>query len=92
MSDYADLAVVCEVLRDLQRDHREEPYFAEVFAARGAGFLAASGAVSVDRLSAVSVGHITLAWHALCDLLGVPPDIEVEDLDQLLDESPTYES
>lgn len=91
MTDDLDLAVVCEVLRDLQRDHREEPFFAEVFAVRGAGFLAASSAVSVERLSDVSVEHITGAWDAVCALLGLPRDVRVEDLEELLDESPTYD-
>ena len=70
--DQPDLAVVCEVLRDLQRDHREEPFFAELFAVRGPGFLAASSAVSVDRLTPVSIEHITAAWDGLTALLGVP--------------------
>lgn len=89
--DQPDLAVVCEVLRDLQRDHREEPFFAELFAVRGPGFLAASSAVSVDRLTPVSIEHVTAAWDGLTALLGVPSDVEVEDLEQLLDESPAYD-
>lgn len=91
MTDDLDLAVVCSILRDLQRDHREEPFFAELFAARGPGFLAASSAVSADRLTPVSVEHITGAWDGLTALLGVPRDLVVDDLEQLLDESPTYD-
>ena len=89
--EQAYLSVVCEVLRDLQRDHREEPFFAELFSVRGAGFLAASSAVSVDRLTPVSIEHITGAWDGLTALLGVPGDVEVEDLEQLLDESSVYD-
>lgn len=91
MPDDLDLAVVCEILRDLQRDHREEPFFAELFAVSGPGFLAASSAVGVDRLTPISVGHITGAWDGLVALLGVPRDLEVEDLEQLLDDSPVYD-
>lgn len=90
MTDDLDLAVVCGILRDLQRDHREEPFFAELFAVRGPGFLAASSAVSADRLTPVSVDHITGAWDGLVALLGVDRGIEVEDLEDLLDASPTY--
>lgn len=92
MDGMTDLAVVCAILRDLQRDHREEPFFAELFAVRGPGFLAASSAVSADRLTPVSVEHITGAWDGLTSLLGVPRDIEVEELEDLLDESPTYDA
>lgn len=89
-ADDLDLAVVREVLRDLQRDHREEPFFAELFSTRATGFLAATGAARDGSLSAVSVEEMTHSWDGLCALLGVPRDSDVADLEELLDLSETY--
>jgi len=67
-----DLTVVREVLRDLQRDHREEPFFAELFATRATGFIAATGAARAETLSDVSIEQMTHSWDGLCALLDVP--------------------
>ena len=90
MSDDLTLELACSALRDLQRDHREEPFFRELFSDRGAGFLASSSAVRVDLMSEVSIAHVTFAWDGLCELLEIPHDIEADDLEDLLDASPTY--
>ena len=86
-----DLGRVREVLRDLQRDHREEPFFAELFATRATGFIAATGAARADTFSDVSIEQMTHSWQGLCILLDVPEDIDVDDLDELLDASPSYD-
>jgi hypothetical protein len=86
-----DIGLVREVLRDLQRDHREEPFFAELFATRATGFIAATGAARAETLSAVSVEQMTYSWEGLCALLEVPVDVDASDLEDLLDRSPTYE-
>ena len=86
-----DLGVVREVLRDLQRDHREEPFFAELFATRSTGFIAATGAARAETFSAVSTEQMTHSWDGLCALLGVDRDVDVADLEELLDLSDTYE-
>lgn len=87
-----DMGQVREVLRDLQRDHREEPFFAELFATRATGFIAATGAARAESFSDVSVEQMTHSWQGLCTLLDVPEDIQVDDLDDLLDASPTYDA
>jgi hypothetical protein len=87
-----DMGQVREVLRDLQRDHREEPFFAELFATRATGFIAATGAARAESLSDVSIEQMTHSWQGLCALLDVPEDIAVDDLDDLLEASPTYET
>jgi hypothetical protein len=86
-----DMGHVREVLRDLQRDHREEPFFAELFATRATGFIAATGAARAESFSDVSIEQMTHSRQGLCALLDVPEDIDVDDLDDLLDASPTYE-
>jgi hypothetical protein len=87
-----DLTVVREVLRDLQRDHREEPFFAELFSTRATGFIAATGAARAETFSEVSIEQMTHSWDGLCDLLGVARDVDVADLEQLLDLSDAYEA
>jgi hypothetical protein len=87
-----DMGQVREVLRDLQRDHREEPFFAELFATRATGFIAATGAARAESFSDVSIEQMTHSWQGLCTLLDVSEDIEVDDLDDLLEASPTYET
>ena len=86
-----DISVVREVLRDLQRDHREEPFFAELFSTRATGFIAATGAARAETFSAVSIEAMTHSWVGLCALLDVPSDVDVADLDELLDLSTTYD-
>jgi hypothetical protein len=86
-----DLVVVREVLRDLQRDYREDPFFADLFSTRATGFLAATGAARAESLSAVSVAEMTHSWQGLCERLGVPHDVEVADLDELLELSDVYD-
>ena len=41
-------------------------------------------------MSEVSIAHVTFAWDGLCELLEIPHDIEADDLEDLLDASPTY--
>lgn len=42
-------------------------------------------------MAALNREFVTAAWDGLTALLGVPSDVEVEDLEQLLDESPAYD-
>ena len=85
-----DMAVVCEILRELQRGFREDPFFAEVFGSRDTGFRAASSGVKPEAMSDVSREQVEWTWAGLCERLGVPVDIEVEDIDDLLEMSPNY--
>ena len=84
------LPTVCEILRELQRGFREDPFFAGVFGSRDTGFRAASSGVSPEAMSDISREQVEWTWAGVCDLLGVPVDIDVEDIDDLLDSSPTY--
>lgn len=84
------LAVICEILRDLQRDTREDPFFADLFGSRDTGFRAASSGVRPDAMSDISREQVLWTWAGLCELLGLPEDVESEDVDDLLDQSPTY--
>ena len=86
-----EIEAVREILGDLQRDHREEPLFAELFATRATGFIAATGASRAATFSDVSVEQMTWSWQGLCELLGLPTDVDVADLEDLLDLSPVYE-
>jgi hypothetical protein len=86
-----DIGRVREVLRDLQRDHREEPFFAELFSTRATGFIAATGAARAETFSDVSIEQMTYSWEGLCALLAVSPDVRATDLEDLLDQSPTYD-
>jgi hypothetical protein len=83
-------STVCEILRELQRSFREEPFFADVFGSRDTGFRAASNGVAPEAMSDVSREQIEWTWAGVCELLGVPVDVDVEDIDDLLDASPTY--
>jgi len=91
MDDTVDLAMVCEVLRELQRGFREEPFFAEVMGSRDTGFRAASSGVDPSAMSDISREQIEWTWDGVCELLGVPIDIDIEDIDDLLEQSPNYE-
>jgi hypothetical protein len=90
MDDAMDMDMVCEILRELQRGFREDPFFAELFGSRDTGFRAASSGVAPEAMSDVSREQIAWTWAGLCERLGVPVDIEVEDIDDLLETSPTY--
>lgn len=88
--DELDLVMVRAVLGDLQRDFREDPFFAELFATRATGFLAATGSVRAEEFSAVSAEAMAWSWQGLCELLGVPTSSRVDDLEELLDRSDRY--
>lgn len=90
MSPALNLTTVCEILRDLQRDCREEPFFKDLFASRASGFIAASSAVRPELMSAISVEQVEWSWAGLCELLDVPLDVDVDSLDDLLDVSDAY--
>ena len=92
MAQDLDLAQICDVLKELQRGFREDPFFAELFGTRDTGFRAASSGVAPEALSDISREQIEWTWQGLCDLLGVPIDVDVEDLDDLLDQSTTFEA
>ncbi len=85
------LDVKCEILRELQRDLREEPFFAELFGTRDTGFRAASSGVAVDALTPISVEQVEWSWSGLCELLDVPVDIDVETVDDLLEASDAFD-
>ena len=85
------LAVVCEILREMQRGFREDPFFADVFGSRDTGFRAASSGVDPAAMSQTSLEQVEWTWAGLCELLGVPVDIDVEDVDDLLEQSPNYD-
>jgi hypothetical protein len=82
---------ISEILRELQRGLREDPFFAELFGSRDTGFRAASSGVRGDALSDISREQIEWTWAGLCELLQVPVDIEVDDVDELLELSPVYD-
>lgn len=86
------MPTVCEILRELQRGLREDPFFAEVFGSRDTGFRAASSGVQWEAMSEVSREQVEWSWAGVCELLGVPVDIDVDDIDDLLDASTTYTS
>lgn len=85
-----DLATKAEILRELQRSLREDPFFAELFGTRDTGFRAASSGVAVEAMSDISVEQIEWSWLGLCELLEVPSDTDVESVDDLLDLSERY--
>lgn len=85
------LAIICEILRDLQRNNREEPFFADLFGSRDTGFRAASSGVRPEAMSDISREQVLWTWTGLCELLEVPVDVEVDDVDDLLDLSPVYD-
>jgi hypothetical protein len=87
-----DLDLVREILRDLQRDYREDPFFVELFSTRGSGFIAATGAARAEGLSEVSVEAMLFSWDGLCALLEVDRDADVAELDDLLELSDVYEA
>ena len=84
------LDIACEILRELQRGFREDPFFADVFGSRDTGFRAASSGVGAASMSDISREQVEWTWAGVCDVLGVPVDIEVEDIDDLLEHSPNY--
>lgn len=90
MATTPDLDVVCDLLRELQRSHREDPFFAELFGSRDTGFRAASSGVKPEALSDVSREQIEWTWIGLCELLQVPSDVDVDEVDDLLDASAVY--
>jgi hypothetical protein len=90
MADEIDLTVVCDILREMQRNLREDLFFAGVFGSRDTGFRAAASGVSPEAMSEISREQVEWTWAGLCDVLGVPVDIEVEDLDDLLERSENY--
>ena len=92
MAQDLDLAQICDVLKELQRGFREDPFFAELFGTRDTGFRAASSGVAPEALSDISREQIEWTWLGLCDLLGVSIDVDIEDLDDLLDQSTTFEA
>ena len=85
-----DLVVASEILRELQRGFREDPFFAEVFGSRDTGFRAAASGVRPDAMSDVSREQVLWTWVGVCELLAVPVDFDVQDVDDLLDASSTY--
>ena len=85
-----DLATKRDILRELQRSLREDPFFADLFGSRDTGFRAASAGVAVDAMSDISIEQIEWSWQGLCECLGVPVDSDVETVDDLLDLSETY--
>mgnify|MGYP006271722979 FL=1 len=92
MAQDLDLGKVCDMLKELQRGFREEPFFAELFGSRDTGFRAASSGAAPEALSDISREQIEWTWLGLCELLGVRTDVEAEDLDDLLDQSTTFEA
>jgi hypothetical protein len=85
-----DLGIASEVLRELQRSCREEPFFAERFGSRDTGFRAACSGVKPDAISVISREQVEWTWLGLCELLRVSPDVDVADVDDLLDLSEEY--
>lgn len=86
-----DLATKCEILKELQRNLREDPFFADLFGSRDTGFRAASSGVSTEAMTDVSVEQVEWSWAGLCELLEVPVDVDVADVDELLEISDVYE-
>lgn len=86
-----DLATKCDILRELQRSLREDPFFAEVFGTRDTGFRAASSGVAPEAMSDISVEQVEWSWLGVCACLDVPADADVETLEDLLDLSATYD-
>ena len=91
MASTVDLDVACEILRELQRSYREEPFFAGLFGSRDTGFRAASSGVKADAMSDISREQVEWTWLGLCELLGVSPDVDVADVDDLLELSDEFD-
>ena len=91
MTSHPDLDIVCEILRELQRNFREDPFFADVFGSRDTGFRAASSGVRAEAMSDISREQVLWSWLGVCELLAVPADVDAADVDDLLEMSPTYE-
>ena len=91
MTSHPDLDTVCEILRELQRNFREDPFFADVFGSRDTGFRAASSGVRAEAMSDISREQVLWSWLGVCELLAVPADVDAADVDDLLEMSPTYE-
>ena len=91
MSSTTDLVIVCEILREMQRSYREEPFFADLFGSRDTGFRAASSGVTPEAMSDISREQIVWSWLGLCELLGVAADIDVADVDDLLEASEAFD-
>jgi hypothetical protein len=92
LSTDPNFPAVCEMLRELQRDYREDPFFAELFKTRSAGFIAASSAIKPELMSDISVEQVEWSWVGLCEQLDVPSDTGVETLEDLLDLSDQYDA
>ena len=90
-SGTTDLGIVCEILRELQRSYREEPFFADLFGSRDTGFRAASSGVKPDAMSDISREQVEWTWLGLCQLLKVSPDVDVSDVDDLFDLSDEFD-
>jgi hypothetical protein len=87
-----NVPAVCGVLRELQRDYREDPFVAELFKVRSAGFIAASSAIKPELMSDISVEQAEWSWVGLCEVLDVPVDTEVDSLEDLFDLSELYDA